>query len=558
MTKLTRSWSSLVLLLLLPLLGHAQTKADDRPPVTGAYFIENALVVTKPGAAPTMSNVLIRDGLLAAIGENVKAPADAKMMKGDSLYVYAGFIDGLSHTAVPKPKDSDRPRYEGYPGTAPNDVAGIQPERSVLEVLKADDKSVAEMRKLGFTAAHVVPHGNMLPGQGAIILLGGDNINDMVVRDATSLFSQFVGGRRVYPATQMAIMSKFRELYKQAEQAKSHAARYAANPLGMARPETDGTLAAFNGSIDQERPIFFDVSNVKEIYRAMTLQKELGFPLVLANVSDGFRAMDRLKSAGVPLFLSMDLPEDKAGKKKDDEEEEEDPMKAKMEKRRAAAMDQFTSQAAMMAKAGIAFGFSAMDVKAKDVRANLTRMIEAGLTADQALAALTTNPAKMLGVADMMGTVEEGKIANLVVSDKPYFEEGANVRYVFVDGMPHEYEVKKKKPKKKGDPEAVVSAAGTWSITIAIPGQTTDSELVITGEPGDLSGSLKAQGETTDISNVELDGDTLTFDAKVDAGGQSISLSFELTIDGDSIEGSVGVGNFGNFDVEGERQDPKQ
>ncbi|MEM6771192.1 MAG: amidohydrolase, partial [Bacteroidota bacterium] len=93
MTKLAKSWSSLLLLLLLPLGAYAQTKADDRPPVTGAYFIENALVVAKPGATPTMSNVLIRDGLLAAVGKNVTAPADAKMMKGDSLYVYAGFID---------------------------------------------------------------------------------------------------------------------------------------------------------------------------------------------------------------------------------------------------------------------------------------------------------------------------------------------------------------------------------------------------------------------------------------------------------------------------------
>lgn len=557
MTKLVKSWSSLLLLLLLPLLGYGQTKADDRPPVTGAYFIENALVVVKPGAEPTQSNVLIRDGLLAGIGANLTAPADAKVMEGDSMYVYAGFIDGLSHTGVPKPKDSDRPRYDGYPGTAPNNVAGIQPERSVVDLMEAGDNSIEDMRELGFTAAHVVPHGNMLPGQGAVVLLGGDDAKGMVLRNTTSLFAQFEGGRRVYPATQMAVMSKFRELYRQAEQAKRHADRYAKNPKGMARPEANAVLSAFEASIDQERPIFFSVDNVKEIHRALMLQEELGFPLVLANVSDGFRAMEVLKAAGTPLFLTMELPEDKSGKKKEDEEEE-DPLKAKMEERRATAMAQYVSQAAMMAKAGVPFGFSAIDVKAKDVRENLGRMMEAGLTADQALAALTTTPAEMLGLSEMLGTVEKGKIANLVISDKPYFEEGANVRYVFVDGMPHEYEVKKKKAKKAGDPNAKVNALGAWSVTIEIPGQTTESELLIEGEPGDLSGSLTAQGETTDVSNVVLNGDVLTFDAKVDAGGQSISLSFELTIDGDSLEGSVGVGNFGTFDVEGSRQDPKQ
>jgi hypothetical protein len=557
MTKLALSWSSLLFLLLLPLVGFSQTSADDRPPVTGAYFIENALVVAQPGAAPTMSNILIRDGLLAGIGKDLAAPPDAKVMKGDSMYVYAGFIDGLSYVGVPKPKDDDRPRYDGYPGTAPNDVAGIQPERSVMEMLKPSDKSIGDLRKLGFTAAHVVPRGNMLPGQGAIILLGGDNANDMVIRKGTSLFSQFVGGRRVYPATDMAIMSKFRELYIQAEQAKAHAERYAKNPRGMARPETDVVLAAFNASIDQERPIFFAVDNVKEMHRAMTLQKELGFPLVLANVSDGFRAMDQLKSSGTPVFLSMDLPEDKAGKKKKDDEKEEDPMQAKMEERRMASMKDYVSQAAMMAKAGMAFGFSSMDVKAKDLRGNLERMIEAGLTADQALAALTTNPAKMLGLSDMLGTVEEGKIANLVISDKPYFEKGANVRYVFVDGMPHEYEVKKKKPKKAGDAEATANAAGTWNMTIDAPGQDGDVELTISGEPGDFSGTMGLGGESTSLKAIDLDGNTLTFEAPLDTGGQSLTLSFEVVIDGDSFDGSVSVGSFGTFDVEGSRKDPE-
>lgn len=557
MTKLALSWSSLLLLLLLPLVGFSQNSADDRPPVTGAYFIENALVVAQPGAEPTMSNVLIRDGLLAAIGKNVTAPADAKVMEGDSLYVYAGFIDGLSYVGVPKPKSEDRPSYDGYPGTAPNDVAGIQPERSVMDMLKPSDKSIADMRELGFTTAHVVPHGNMLPGQGAIIQLAGDDANNMVIRKGTSLFSQFVGGRRVYPATDMAIMSKFRELYKQAEQAKTHAERYAKNPRGMARPEKNAVLTAFNASIEQQRPIFFAVDNVKEMHRAMTLQKELGFPLVLANVSDGFRAMDMLNAAGTPVFLSMELPEDKAGKKKKKDEEEVDPLRAEMEERRMAAMKDYVSQAAMMAEAGMTFGFSSMDTKAKDIRENLARMVKAGLTADQALAALTTSPAKMLGLSDMLGTVEQGKIANLVISDNPYFEEGANVRYVFVDGMPHEYEVKKKKAKKAGDSSVSTNAAGSWAMEIDAPGQDGDVELTITGEPGGFSGSMSVGGESTSLRSIDLDGNTLTFEAPFNAGGQSLTLSFEVVIEGNSFDGSVSVGSFGTFDVEGSRKDPE-
>jgi hypothetical protein len=159
----------------------------------------------------------------------------------------------------------------------------------------------------------------------------------------------------------------------------------------------------------------------------------------------------------------------------------------------------------------------------------------------------------MLGIDQVAGTVEKGKIANLVVTDKPYFAEGSNVRYVIVDGMPYEYEVKKKKKKGAADPGAVVKVAGEWKITIQVPGQATESVVTITDDDGSLSGTISSNGESDTLSGVSLEGDNLTFGSKFDAGGQSINLAFDLTIDGDNIEGSVKAGNFGSFDVEGSR-----
>ncbi|MCX8209411.1 MAG: amidohydrolase family protein [Lewinella sp.] len=578
MRKHTVRWL-LPFLLLLPVLSWAQ---DERPPVTRAYFINNAYVVQEPGKVIDLGGVIIRNGLIEAVGKGLKAPLDAKTLEGDSLYVYAGFIEGLSHTGVPKPKQPERgsrPEVKD-PGNPPNDVAGIQPERSVTDLMKADDKSVADMRALGFTAAHVVPHGGMLPGQGAIVLLGGDNEREMVLRANTSLYSAFEGGQRVYPVTTMAIMSKYRELYKQAEQVKGHAGKYAANSRGMARPEYDDVLAAFFPVIDKKMPVFFEVEDIKEVYRAMGLSKELGFNLVLAEVSRGQLVMDKLKSTNTPVFLTLDLPKakkedkkekgdkDKGDKKETDEKDtdekdvdkkegdkkvspEKKMMMDKAEARRDASRKELEEQAAMLAKGGITFGFSTLNVKASDVRAHLGRMIKAGLTEDQALAALTTNPAKMLGIAQVAGTVEKGKIANLVVTDKPYFAEGSNVRYVIVDGMPHEYEVKKKKG--PSDPDAVVMAVGEWNITIQVPGQSTESMVTITDDGGSLSGTIASDGDSRNLSGVSLDGDNLTFGSKFEAGGQSISLSFDLIIDGDNIEGSVKAGGFGSFDVEGSR-----
>jgi imidazolonepropionase-like amidohydrolase len=545
------------LLLMLPSGLSAQRSAEERPPVTRAFFLNNAFVVQSPGKVIDLGGVLIRDGLIQAVGKDLKAPADAKVLEADSMYIYAGFIDGLSHLGVPKPKEEEEEgnnRRGGQREYNPSyERAGIQTERSVTDMLSAEDKALSEMRAIGFTAAHVVPRGGMLPGQGSVILLDGKDVGKMVVREGSSLFAQFQGASGVYPNTDMAIMSKFRELYQQARQHKTHAGDYAKNARGMNRPAQNDVLAAFGSSIDGKRPIFFAVDGIKEMYRAITLSEELGFLLAIADVTMGHKAIAPLKASGASVYLTLDLPK---AKKDDKKEEETDAEKIKLEEQRAAAMQMHEEQAAMLTKAGIPFGFSTVSAKAKEIRANLGRMIKAGLTEDQALAALTTGPAKMLGLSDVMGTVEKGKIANLVVTDQPYFSEGANVRYVFVDGMPSEYEVKKKK--KAGDPDAVVVVAGDWSLEIDVPmAQMASPTLTIVNEDGSLSGKLVSGMGTEEISNMSLDGDNLTFSYSTDGGGQTVTVSFDLTIDGNSLEGTMSAGSFGSFDVEGDR-DPEK
>ena len=85
-------------------------------------------------------------------------------MKGDSLYVYPGFIDALGHIAIPKPKEEEKRERPKSPGMATHEQAGITPELQASTLISAKDKTVAEWRKMGFTSAHTVPKGKMLPG----------------------------------------------------------------------------------------------------------------------------------------------------------------------------------------------------------------------------------------------------------------------------------------------------------------------------------------------------------------------------------------------------------
>ena len=549
-------------------------------PATKTVALTNATIVQKPGKVIENGSVVIKNGLIAEVGKDVVIPSDAKVITGDSLYVYAGFIDGLGYTGVPRAKTDEESsggqRRRGPPpgvkdrGNPPNKVAGITPHQSVADLLKPDDRSVKEMRELGFTAAHVVPRGQMLPGKGAIVLLKGETGKEMILKDKTSLFAQLSGARRVYPATIIGVMAKFRDLYIQAEIAGKHERAYEADPSGMQRPTYSKEHQALYPVVTGKQPVFFAAEDIKSIHRTMLLQQDLGFSLVLANVKQGWHVLDKIKSNANPVFLSLDMPQEKGNNKKKQpaegkavvvrneagEETANDEKKA-LEKRQQEELQKRLSQASKFAEAGIQFGFSTLTAKTKNIRKDLGRLISNGLSADQALAALTTAPAKMLGVAGMLGSVEKGKIGNLVVTDNPYFTDKTNVRYVVVEGKVFEYAVKKK---PKGGTSAKVNPAGSWSYELDADGEKMEGSLQIKNESGGFAGTISnpVTRESTPIGTLELEGNALSFSVQFEADGETVSVDFYLVMDDNGFEGSATASGMGTFDIEGERtSDPE-
>ncbi len=452
--------------LLLAQQQHQEEKPP-LPPAGKTYALTNINVVQSPGRKIDKGVVVIKDGLIANVGKNIAIPSEAIIIKADSLYVYAGFIDGLSRAGVTKPKEEkDRERVKD-PGNPPADRAGINPQVDVRTFLNPDDKTVEEMRNLGFTVAQVVPYGNFLPGQSALVLLGGKSADDMVLVSNSSMYSELTGAQNVYPNTLFGVMAKWRDLYRNASLTKSYQASYASNKSGINRPTNDRILEAFYPVIDQRMPVLFKSEKVMDVQRVFTLKNDLGFSVQIADVKEGFPIINKIKASNTKVFLSLDLPEEikkdgkKDGKKDSVKTPEKEKVKVKtawdiekeaLEKRKAEAIASYTSQASAFNKAGVTFGFSTLSAKSKDIQANLRRMIAAGLSEDAALAALTTSPAQLLGLSDRLGSIDAGKIANLVVSDKPYFNEKANVRYVFVDGKLYKIEnkdTKKDDAKKK-------------------------------------------------------------------------------------------------------------
>lgn len=549
---------ALLLSLFMPIVLLAQEEKE-LVPVSSTYAITNVNIIQSPGRRIDLGTVVVRNGLIVSVGKGITLPPEAIIIKADSMFVYAGFIDGLTRAGVNKPKDENKDKVKD-PGNPPPDRAGIAPQQEARFFLNSSDKSLEELRNIGFTVAQVVPYGNLLPGHAALVLTGASSTDAMLLSNKTALYSELTGSGSVYPNTILGVMAKWRELYRQASQAKLYESVYASNRAGLERPIADKTLEAFYPVIDQKMPVLFRSEKLLEIHRVFSLKKDLGFPLIIADVKEGWPIIDKIKSSGAKVFLSLELPEEKKDKaKKEDESPTKTPAqleKEGLEKRKTEAVANYTSQAANFYKAGMSFGFSTLSAKPKDIPSNLRRMIAAGLSEDAALASLTTVPAQLLGLSDRLGTIENGKMANLVVSDKAYFNEKAKVRYVFVDGVLYTIEVKET---KKTDSNAKVEIEGNWSTVAQTPQGNTEGKLVFKKTSGNYSGTISGGNlpAPVDLKEINLDGNTLSYKYPLNLGGQTLSIEVEAKVEGDGFKGTITAGQFGSFPIEGTR-DPKK
>lgn len=540
------------LLFILPIIGftytlQAQSDPTGESPATRTYAITNATIIQAPGKMMEEGTIVITDGLITAVGKNVNVPTNAEVIDGTDMFIYPGFIDGMSNTGADRPENPERPDNLFTPDP-PNYYAGITPENQVIDQIKVDENSIEAMRKVGFTISHTVPYGRMLPGSGALILLrDADHPDKLILSEGSSLYSQFSGAPGAYPGNTLGIMAKFRNLYKNAELSKNHSELYASNPTGIARPTRDRVSEAFYPVIEKQQPIFYNASNSLEARRAIRLQKELGFNLVLGNLQEGWDLADDIKESDTKVFMSLELPKEP----KDSKEEDKTDEVKQLEERRMEFYKKYVTQYAKLQEAGIKFGFSSIDARSSQLKDNILTIIENGLSEENALAALTTNPAELLGISSMTGTLDEGKIGNLIVSKGPYFDKESQIKFVFVDGEKHEYDVKDGSKVKEGDaatPANLEAILGTWNYEFTTPQGTQTGTFVFTNESDILSGVMTSSDGTpdTDLQNISfLDGE-LSFDFSIDAGGQAVDIVVVGVVDGNNYDAEASVAAF-NF-----------
>ncbi|WP_339901402.1 amidohydrolase family protein [uncultured Cyclobacterium sp.] len=539
-----------ILICMLVNLRQSQAQSDNNGDrrVTTSYFLSGATVIPSPGKILSDYDILFKNGIIVKVGKNLQAPSDAKEINGKSLFVYPGFIDFGNKSGVKAPELPEKPG--NFDSSNPNpEIAGIHPHFSAAKNYKFDENLEEEWRKLGFTIGQKLPMGQgMLPGSTAVVVYG-DAGNNNLLTTMQSQFFQFSTIRGLYPHTKLAVMAKWRDLYQNTLLYEESLKLYEENKQ-IGRVKIDPVLNALLPVPQGKQPLLVSVKSELDLRRAVKMQDENNFELILLGINEGDSAIPLLKSKEIGVVLSLDLPKDnftdslpKAKQGKDYEA---------LIKRGIEAYKDALSLASKYEKADIPFAFSSLGVDKKDLFKNLRLMIENGLSKEAALAALTSNPAKLLGIEEISGSISPGKMANMVVMTDSLFSKEAMVKMIISDGYLFDYSEGAKLTDGKNQ---------IWNYTAETPvGQSKGTWEFVQNDDkweGTVSyDSPKGTGiKTSEMKDLVKTEDTLSFSFSIETNEEVLEVTVSGDMDQNNFEGKMNIKGYNQFTVKASKKD---
>lgn len=444
----------LVCPLAWPACGADILPAGFRPLPPGSHALTDARVVVKPGESLDRATLLIRDGFIKGVGTNLPLPADARVWDLKGLTIYAGFIDPyltLSQSNAPISTTESEPvtvstlaaggvGFYGSPGMRTDrglpgpgyEIARITPERRAIEQYSPREKTLAPLRELGFTAGVIAPASGIIRGRSALVTLAEDNPNAVVLKpdlfQHVAFETSLGGDERTYPSSLMGVIAAVRQAFLDAEHYSLDHADYAKHPADRARPEFNQSLEALAPAASGKMRVVFEPGSALMVDRAHQIARELVVEYAIVSCGQEWRRPDLLKDIKATFIVPLNFPTLPKLPSEDDWEQ------VTLDQLRA--WDWAAENPAVLRQQGREIALTTYGLTdKKSFRKKLRLALDRGLSETDALAALTTVPAKLCGVESQLGTIEVGKIANLTVVDgKGYFDPEAKVRQVWIDG----------------------------------------------------------------------------------------------------------------------------
>jgi imidazolonepropionase-like amidohydrolase len=513
-----RSLLFLSLTLLLPGPIVAQ-QASRTQPVEGLrenrvrlHALTGARVVTAPGQSVNNATVVIRDGIIESVGSGVSVPAGARVWDLSGHTIYPGFVDAHADLGMDEvPEEGDigpthwNPQVRAYFSTS-SDLQDDPDRRSAL-------------RSLGFGAALAVPRLGIFRGQAAVIDLSDGNVRERIIRPnlvqsvAFSRSGQLGGS---YPNSPMGAIALIRQTLLDADWYQRAWNAYEASGRSFLPPETSEALASLDAAARGAQPLLFEATREEEHLRTRAIAEEFPISPWVRGSGDEYKILDVLAGSDIPLIIPIDFPD------APDVETPEDALDASL----AELRDWYLApeNPGRLAAAGVEFAITADGLGSdEDFLPNLRAAVDRGLDEDDALAALTTVPARMVGIEGTHGTVESGKVANLVVVEGDLFDDGT-IRDVWVEGDRYGIAIPPR-----------VDPRGAW--TIATADGMERARLSIRGTLNRLQGVIEIGGREVELESVS---------ARTEAGRVQVTFSAEaLGMEGVAqLSASIDEGTF--------------
>jgi imidazolonepropionase-like amidohydrolase len=388
------------------------------------YAIRNARIVTVTGPVIENGTVVISGGRIAAVGAGVSVPSGAKIIDAQGLSVYPGMIDADTEIGLTE--------IGSVAGSV--DVSEIGDNNANIHVdvaIRPDSSHVAVTRVNGVTTALTAPRGGLIAGQSAIINLDGWTPREMVLKSPAAMHINWpgAGGGRGFggefgPAGQQRSVTELRrEQEKQIENLKKilrDAASYAdakdarAKDPTLPKQNVDLKLDALIPVVRGQMPVVINVNLERDLKGAITFVTEMKLKAIISGGIEAYKVADQLKARNIPVIVGpvLRVPV-----------REDDPYDAAF------------ANAGLLAKAGVKIAFQTNDsAYSRNLPYHAGMAAAFGLPKEEALKAVTIYPAEILGIADRVGSIEQGKIANLIVTDGDPLEIRTQIKHVFING----------------------------------------------------------------------------------------------------------------------------
>lgn len=421
----------------------AGAQSQSRDNLSDTWALVNARIETVTRGTIDRGTVIIRNGVIAAVGPTVATPPDARVVDLSGRTILPAFIDLTSSMGLPQPAAGRAGGRGAGPEVAPLFEApteerevGLEPDRVIADELNIQPADARAVRDYGFGAVLVAPARGLFRGLSALVPMRDDTATRWIVKSPVALHVgyQTVPGR--YPGNLLGVIAYQRQALYDAQRHALLLDRYKSNPRGMPRTAHNAELDALVPVVKGDVPVFIAANSENEILRALALGKEFGIKLTVVGAVEGFRATNALKAARPPVVtVDFPTPQQTTGWQYQFSTRQ-DP--ADSASRMAAAQRVIEGNAAALNAAGIRFALASGGLAANTFMDNVRKAIAAGLPRNVAVEALTIRAAEAAGVDAQLGSIEVGKIANLQVVQGEALTTNARLESMFVDGLQYD------------------------------------------------------------------------------------------------------------------------